>query len=127
MQLFYVRYDFIAEPVSNGYALTESYSRSLLRERLDLNLSAAVFCTGSYDSRISVYESGIRYSYNFMSLYGKGGRVAATIKYRIMDGLQLNLKVGSTWYMDRDEISSAQQRIDSCHKEDVSIQFIAGF
>ena len=127
VQLFYARYDFIAEPVSNGYALTESYSRSLLRERLDLNLSAAVFCTGSYDSRISVYESGIRYSYNFMSLYGKGGRVAATIKYRIMDGLQLNLKVGSTWYMDRDEIGSAQQRIDSCHKEDFSIQFIAGF
>lgn len=126
-QLFYVRYDFIAEPVSNGYALTESYSRSFFKDKLTVNLTAAAFYTQSYDSRVSVYESGPRYSYNFMNLYGKGGRVSGTVKYRLGSSMQMNLKAGGTYYLDRDEISSAQQRIASNHKEDISVQIIAKF
>jgi hypothetical protein len=126
-QLFYVRYDFIAEPISNGYAITQSYSRSLLKNRVDIDLTAAAFYTESYDSRVSVYESGLRYAYNFMSLYGKGGRLAATIRYRLGESLQLNLKAGDLYYLDRNEIGSAQQRIPACHKEDISVQLIAKF
>ena len=126
-QLFYVRYDFIAEPISNGYALTENCSRSFFKDKLTACLTAAAFYAQSYDSRVSVYESGLRYSYNFMSLYGKGGRLALTLKYKPSDAIQLNIKAGGTYYLDRDEISSAQQRIDSNHKEDISVQFIAKF
>jgi len=127
MQFFYVRYDFIAEPITNGYALTGSFSHSLLEERLDVDLSAAAFHTQSYDCRVSVYESGFRYSYNFMSLYGKGGRLAVMVRYRLNAAMQLNVKAGGTYYLDRDEISSARQRIASNHKEDISLQFIAKF
>ena len=127
MQFFYVRYDFIAEPITNGYALTGSFSHSLLEERLDVDLSAAAFHTQSYDCRVSVYESGFRYSYNFMSLYGKGGRLSATVKFRLNDSMQLNVKAGGTYYLDRDEISSSHQRIASSHKEDISLQFITKF
>ena len=126
-QFFYVRYDFIAEPITNGYALTGSFDHSLLDSKLDVSLSAAAFFTESYDCRVSVYESGLRYSYNFISLYGKGGRLAATVKYRMTPHMQLNLKAGGTYYLDRDEISSSYQRIDSNHKEDISLQFIAKF
>lgn len=126
-QLHYVRYDFIAQPISNGIAVIQSYNRSLVRERLDLNVTAAVFCTQSYDSRVMFYESGLRYAYNFMTLYGKGGHASVTVKYRIDDSFQINFKAGGTRYSDRDWISSAQQRIDACHKEDVSIQLICRF
>lgn len=126
-QLFYVRYDEIAKPISNGYALTENISRSFLKERLNVNLTAAAFYTKSYDSRVSVYESGLRYSYNFISLYGKGGRLALTVKFKLGSAMQLNLKAGGTYYLDRDEISLSQQRIDSNHKEDISVQFIVKF
>jgi len=123
-QLFYARYDFIAEPISNGWALTQCYTKSLRNGKLSFNLSGAAFVTDSYDSRISVYESGLRYAYNFMTLYGKGLRLAATVRYKPFDNLLLNLKAGGTRYLDRDEISSGQQRIPACHKEDVSLQFI---
>ena len=126
-QLFYTRYDFIAEPISNGWALMQSYSRSLLDGNFDISLSAGAFCTDSYDSRISVYETGLRYSYNYISLYGKGVRVAATAKYKIGKSMQVNLKAGGIIYLDRDEISSAQQRIAANHKEDISVQFIGKF
>ena len=126
-QLLYARYDFIAEPISNGWALIHSYSKSLADGKVDIGLSAAGFCTDSYDSRVTVYEKGLRYAYNFISLYGKGVRSVANIRYRFGSKVQLNLKVGSTCYMDRDEIGSSQQRIPSNHKEDISVQFIAKF
>ncbi len=126
-QIMFTRYDFIAEPISDGWALTHSYSRSLADDRLDVNVSAALFHTDSYDSNVSVYESGLRYSYGFMTLSGKGVRLAMTVKWHINGSLQLNLKAGGTWYADMDEIGSAQQRIDSCHKEDISLQLISKF
>ena len=126
-QLFYVRYDFIAEPITNGYALTQNYSCGLFKEKLNIDLTAAAFYTESYDCRVSVYESGLRYTYNFMSLYGKGGRLAATVKCKLGSTVQLNIKAGSTYYFDRNEISSSQQRIASNHKEDISVQFITKF
>lgn len=126
-QLYYARYDFIAEPISNGWTLTQSYSKSFLNDCLDIDVTAAAFYTDTYDSRISVYESGLRYSYNFISLYGKGTRIAATIRCNLGRGLQLSLKAGGICYLDRDEISSAQQRIASNHKEDISVQFISKF
>lgn len=126
-QLFYVRYDFIAEPITNGYALTQNYSRGLFNEKLNIDLTAAAFYTESYDCRVSVYESGLRYTNNFMSLYGKGGRLAATVKCKLGSTVQLNIKAGSTYYFDRNEISSSQQRITSNHKEDISVQFITKF
>lgn len=126
-QLFYVRYDFIAEPITNGYALTQNYSRGLFNEKLNIDLTAAAFYTESYDCRVSVYESGLRYTYNIMSLYGKGGRLAATVKCKLGSTVQLNIKAGSTYYFDRNEISSSQQRIASNHKEDISVQFITKF
>ena len=126
-QLYYARYDFIAEPISNGWTLTQSYSKSLCKDRLDIDLFAAAFHTDSYDSRISVYEGGLRYAYNFISLYGEGIRMTATLKCNLGKGMKLNLKAGGIYYLDRDEISSAQQRIASNHKEDISVQFISKF
>jgi hypothetical protein len=92
-----------------------------------MDLTASLFSTDSYDSSISVYESGLRYSFNYISLYGKGGRLSATVRYMFSDSIRLNIKAGGTYYLDRDEISSGQQRIASCHKEDIAVQLIARF
>ena len=126
-QILYTRYDFIAEPVTHGWALTQSWSKSFFGDRLNVNVQGAGFHTDSYDCNVSVYESGLRYSFNFLTLYGKGLRIAATVKYKPCANIQFNLKAGSTRYLDRDEIGSSQQRIDSSHKEDISVQVIAKF
>lgn len=126
-QLHYTRYDFIAEPISHGWAVTHTCSRSFLKDNLILGITAVAFHTDSYDSRISVYENGLRYSYNFMTMYGKGGRLSVTFKYKPWSFLELDVKAGSTCYLDRDEISSAQQRISSSHKEDIYVQLTVKF
>lgn len=126
-QFLFARYDFIAEPISNGWALAANYSSGPGNGRLDIDLTASLFSTDSYDSSISVYESGLRYSFNYISLYGKGGRLSATVRYMFSDSIRLNIKAGGTYYLDRDEISSGQQRIASCHKEDIAVQLIVRF
>lgn len=126
-QLNLAVYDFIAEPIAYGWALTQGYDRTFLKGVVGLNLTLSAFCTDSYDCSVSVYESGLRYSYNFVTLYGKGTRAAATIKCRLGKGMLMNIKAGSLYYFDRDEIGSSQQRIESNHKEDISVQFIVGF
>ena len=94
---------------------------------MDIDVSASVFHTDSHDSSVSVYESGLRYSYGYMTLSGKGARLALTLRWRTGGGIQFNLKAGSLFYTDRDEISSSQQRIEACHKEDISVQLIHKF
>lgn len=126
-QIYYTRYDFIAEPITHGWALTQSYSKTFFKDKLSLNIQGAAFLTDSYDCNVSVYESGLRYSYNFLTLYGHGLRLGLTVKYKPKTNIQFNLKAGSTCYTDRDEISSSQQRIESNHKEDISIQLITKF
>lgn len=126
-QLLYSRYDFIAEPVSNGLALIGSWSGSICNGQADFAVTTALFSTDSNDSSLSVYEKGLRYTYNYISLYGKGARASATVRFRLSNDIQLYFKAGSTLYTDRNEIGQAQQRIPSGHKEDVSLQLIAKF
>lgn len=126
-QLFYVRYDAIAEPISNGWALSGSYNAVFFDNKMDLGISCSLFSTDSFDSRVSLYESGLRYSFNFVTLSGHGTRMAMTIKYNAGKSFKLNMKVGSTIYTDRKEIGSSQQRIAANHKEDISLQSIIKF
>lgn len=127
MQLLVSRYDFIAEPVQNGWACTLEYNKSLFNEQIQASLSAAWFNTDSYDCNISVYEKGLRYSYGFITLYGTGARLNMLLKFKLNNRSGIGLKLGSTIFTDRDQISSSQQRIDSNHKEDLSIQLTHNF
>lgn len=126
-QLLFSRYDFIAQPIQNGWACTMEYDRSMFGDCLQASLFAAWFNTDTYNCNIPVYEKGLRYSYGFNTLYGKGWRLATVIRCKPMERLNLGLKLGSTIFLDRDAISSAQQRIDSNHKEDISVQFSHSF
>ena len=92
-------------------------------QSLSASLQTVLFVTDSYDSNISVYEKGPRYSFGFVTLSGRGGRIALNLRYKPSDRLQLSLKSGSLLYLDRNEIGSSQQRIGSWHKEDINVQF----
>lgn len=121
-QLFWSRYDFLYEPLSDGFGLSLS-SDWTPSPTLSASLQAVLFHTESYDSRISVYEKGPRYSFGFVTLSGRGGRIMLNLKYKPSSRIQLNMKAGSLLYSDRDEISSSQQKISTWHKEDINLQF----
>lgn len=120
-QADFVRMDFPGGPADLGFALSESFTWNP-NDRFSLNLSANVFDTDSYSSAISVYEKGLRYSFNYNSIYGEGLRVSAVAKYSITDMISITAKIASSKYFDKDEISSSTQLIDSSHKEDIYLQ-----
>lgn len=93
----------------------------------DLCLSGCLFSTDSYDSAVSIYENGPRYAFGFMTLSGKGCRLAAMAKVSFPCRLQIVAKIGSTMYSDRGSMGSGAAKIDSSHKEDIGIQAIWKF
>lgn len=108
--------------VSLGASVSHVSDFSFKDGKLKLSASACGFITEDYDSRISIYEKGLLYSFGYLTLYGKGVRSSILLKYRLSDALALTFKAGSTKYFDREEISSSQQRISADHKEDIEFQ-----
>lgn len=117
-------FDSHGENLESGYALQERISYAA--DSFVSDFSCAVFFTDSYNTRISMYEKGLLYSYGFSNFYGRGMRMAVSgnIKLdRLLQNLTLRLKVASTIYFDRKEITSQTYfDIDTFHKEDMSVQ-----
>lgn len=120
-QLDFVHNSFPDSGFETGWALVESLALKSYGH-FSGSLTIGGFYTDSYSTRVSFYEKGLLYSFNFMSLYGKGLRLSMVLKYTPCSLLSVILKLGSTLYADRDVIGSSQQRIDANHKEDLSLQ-----
>lgn len=126
-QLSFVHYYSPDKGFETGVALGEVLSVATKKGKLSGSISMNGFYTDSYDTSISVYERGLLYSFNFITLYGKGMRGSIMLKYKFTPGIYAILKFGSSLFFDRDAISSSQQQIDSSHKEDISLQLRASF
>ncbi len=126
-QLSFVHYYSPDKGPRTGFALGEVLSVAAKNGKLSGSISLNGFNTDGYDTSISVYERGLLYSFNFITLYGKGVRGSLMLKYKFTPGIYAILKFGSSVYFDREVISSSQQQIDSSHKEDISLQLRARF
>ncbi|MBO4499526.1 MAG: helix-hairpin-helix domain-containing protein [Bacteroidaceae bacterium] len=110
-----------------GLSLSESFSFNTANGKISGSVTTGIFHTDSGNVSVSIYENGLLYDYNFITLSGSGTRNSFVIKYNILPSLFVTLKCGSTIYFDREAISSSQQKIDSFHKEDISLQLQVKF
>lgn len=85
------------------------------------------FYTESYDCAVYSYERGLRYSFNNQTLNGHGLRMYLMARIALFGTTTMDLKLGSTCYFDRNEISSSTQKIAQSHKEDLSILLLRKF
>lgn len=83
---------------------------------------AALFMSDDYQTALYAYEPQLPRQASFPSFYYHGMRLVATFRARLPWGLEAGLRIGSTHYFNRDEISSGAQRIRSSWKNDVSLQ-----
>lgn len=128
-QLDAVHYYFPDDGMKFGGAFSSSVSVKPDggKNRFSGSVSFSFFCTEDYDTSVSVYEKGLLYSFNFITLYGLGMRPSAVLKMNITDRISLSIKAGGTIFLDRDCIGSSLQKIESNHKEDISLQLRAKF
>lgn len=95
-----------------------SYSYHWLR----LNGGIGYFHTGSYESRVYLYERGPLYTYSMGTFYGEGLRYWVMVRVGIGQRLALTAKIGVTDYFDRSSIGSSYQRIDASSQADMDVQ-----
>lgn len=105
---------------SHGYMVSQSVNTEW--KWLKATLSANLFHTDDYESRIYAYERGPLHSFAFPSYYGYGLRYALFVRADISDELMTIVKIGVTDYFDRAVISSSLQQINASSKADVEVQ-----
>ncbi len=106
--------------IEHGWMLSEQVGWK--QKWWQLALTAGYFSTDSYDSRIYVYERQLPRNFAFPMYYGKGFRLAFVARVNIGESLQLDAKMGSTHYSDREVISSGLQQIDGSTQTDLDLQ-----
>ena len=107
---------------SNGFALAPQISYTDASERLRAALMFVWFPTADYNSRLYLYEPSLFQTFGMAQLYGKGQRLAATLRLRTPNKrCEVQTKVGVTHYADRSEISSGVLRINASWKPDVQL------
>jgi len=110
---------------SNGIMGTQTVGYTA--RRMVLNAAFGYFNTHDYNSRVYVYERGMRYNFSFPVFFGHGMRYMVMGRASLSSQLSLLCKVGTTHYFDRDHISSSYQQIDRRSQTDADVQLVWKF
>ncbi len=112
---------------SKGILLSENIRWAIHDRKARAELTLTYFNTDGYDSRISIYEPSLLYTFGFRSLYHHGLRSSLLLSMPIYRSISLCAKVGSTFYFNRNTIGSGLEQINNHHREDLQVQLRARF
>ena len=111
-----------ADEVSTGLALAPRVDYSTPGARLRLSVLGVLFRTDDFQSRLFLYEPSLLQSFGMQQLYGRGQRLAATVRWQTpRRRWTVQGKMGVTHYTDRTEISSGPLLINAPWKADVQL------
>lgn len=105
---------------SHGYMVSQSLNTEW--KWMKATLSANLFHTDDYESRIYAYERGPLHSFAYPAYSGYGLRYALFVRADVGERLMAIVKIGVTDYFDRAVISSSLQQIDASSKADCELQ-----
>jgi hypothetical protein len=114
---------------AKGFLISENLRWTPRSKQGRAELTLTYFNTDSYDSRISIYEPSLLYSFGFRSLYNHGIRtslLASLPLSSIFSSTSLDLtligKLGNTIYFGQQSIGSGLELIPQNHRTDLQIQ-----
>lgn len=109
--------------ISSGWLIMSNIKTSFLKNRLVTSVSASIFNTDDYDSRIYTYESDIPSNSYIPAFQNKGIRLYLNLKYKISDNFTIYFKAATTQYADEIlKTGSGLNEINSNHKTDIKFQ-----
>jgi hypothetical protein len=79
----------------------------------------AYFNSSDWNTRISVYEKNVLYTFSSSIYYGEGLRYYVVLKWKIANPLTVYIKAASTHYFDKEIISSGLEKIEGKEKSDI--------
>lgn len=114
----FARYKEKPFPAENGYMISQNIS---YRGEKSLTGDAylAFFDAMGYNARLYSYERNLLNTFYMPSFYGKGIRVALSVKQVVTSALSVSVKAGHTRYFNRDTIGSGTELIDGNSRTDL--------
>ncbi len=117
------RYNMQNKDTEYGYMIYQDLSCvPLVNIPLKITMRYALFDTDGYSSRIYAYESDVLYAYSLPSMYNRGTRVYALVKYSVGRKLDFWLRYHHTWYANQTSIGSGLNQINSNVKSEIKLQ-----
>ncbi len=107
-----------------GYYLCQDIAYKPEGKSFNLTFRYALFDAQDYNARVYAYENDVLYAFSVPALYGKGMRVYLLGKLKVLDALTLYARIGSTFYTDRETISSGLTQIEGNHKTDLKVEVV---
>jgi len=98
-----------------------------VNDKFSGNVQLQYFETGSYDSRIYVYENDVLYSFSIPAFYDKGLRYYLNLKTNIFRNCTLWVRFAQTIYADRQSIGSGLDEIPGNRRSEIRGQIKWGF
>lgn len=108
-----------------GYSRTKRLESANSRPRsksLRLWGSVTYFATDDYTSRLYLTDRNVTYGSTSSMVYGRGWRLNVIASYDILHNLTATFRAVTVRYLDRDEISSGDQRIAANSQTDLHLQ-----
>ena len=90
--------------------------------KLKLYSRFAKFYSPTYNSRNYAYENDLLYNFSVPAYYGQGNRYYGMISYAPVNAVKLWLKASQTYFLDRDNISSSNNKIEGNKRTDYKFQ-----
>ncbi len=107
-----------------GYYLCQDIAYKPEGKPFNLTFRYALFDAQDYNAHVYAYENDVLYAFSVPALYGKGMRVYLLGKLKFLDALTLYARIGSTFYTDRETISSGPTQIEGNHKTDLKVEVV---
>ncbi|HBG56859.1 helix-hairpin-helix domain-containing protein [Proteiniphilum sp. UBA1028] len=105
-------------PPENGYMLSQNIGYRG-KSPVSGDFYVAFFDANTYDVRLYSYERNLLNSFYMPSFYGKGSRLALSVKHNASSTLTLSMKAGHTRYFNRHTIGSGTEQIDGKRRTDL--------
>lgn len=118
----YNRFCISQSTLSQGYQISQRISYNLKRPTIALTGQISYFHTDNYDSRVYIVEKGLINSFYVPAFSGHGIRGSAVMRYDFLVNFTLIAKSGTTIFLDRSQIGSGNDVIDSNRKTDIELQ-----
>lgn len=102
-----------------GYMLMQDLILKPLGSPFSLSTRFALFDTDSYNTRIYAYENDVLYSFSVPPYYNRGSRFYLMTRYRVARGVDVWLRYAQTFWANKDEIGTGNERINGNTKSEI--------
>lgn len=101
-----------------GYMISQNISYRG-KKSLTGDLFLSWFDASTHNSRLYSYERNLLSTFYMPSFYGKGVRLACSVKYQITKSITFAFKTGHTNYLNRDTIGTGTELINNNYRTDL--------